>query len=91
LATLAAMRRASSRVRPSVCGDGDQIDVEPDDLLLAGVDQKEVGRLRLAAPRLVTASRCEIATVAAALLRHGTLSGDQIIALANDRLGLQSR
>ena len=59
-----------------------------------GVDQKEVGRLRLAARRLVTASRREIATVAAALLRHGTLSGDQIIELTHDRnesLSLQSQ
>jgi hypothetical protein len=49
--------------------------------------------LRLAARRLVTASRREIATVAAALLREpdGLLSGEQIIELANDRLGLQSR
>jgi hypothetical protein len=41
--------------------------------------------LRLAARRLVISQQTEIAIIAAALLRHGTLSGDQIIELANDR------
>jgi hypothetical protein len=50
--------------------------------------------LRLAARRLVISQQTEIAIIAAALLRHGTLSGDQIIELANDRnesLSLQSQ
>jgi hypothetical protein len=53
---------------------------------------REVARLRLAARRLVTAERAKIATIAAALPRHGTLNGDQIIELANGRndLSLQS-
>jgi hypothetical protein len=54
----------------------------------------EVARLRLAARRLVISQQTEIAIIAAALLRHGTLSGDQIIELANDRngsLNLQSQ
>jgi hypothetical protein len=55
-----------------------EVDVDPDDRLLAGVDQKDVGRLRLAARRLVTASRRQIEIVADALLRHGTLSGEAI-------------
>ena len=56
--------------------------------------RKKFGRFRLAARRLVASSRREIATVAAALLRHGTLSGDQIIELTHDRnesLSLQSQ
>jgi hypothetical protein len=67
-------------------GDVAEVDVDPDDRLLAGINQKEVGRLRLAARRLVTTSRREIATIAAALLRHGTLTADEIVgALASDR------
>jgi hypothetical protein len=42
---------------------------------------QEMTRLRLAARRLVAASRCQIETMADALLRHGTLSGDQILEL----------
>jgi hypothetical protein len=44
-------------------------DVDPDDRLLAGIDQKEVGRLRLAARRLVTASRRQIQIIDDALLQ----------------------
>jgi hypothetical protein len=42
-----------------------------------------MNRMRLGAERLVAASRRQIATVAAALLQSGTLSGDEIIALLN--------
>ena len=45
----------------------------------------EIARLRLAAQRLVVAQRAKIEIIAAALLRHGTLSGDQIIELLHDR------
>ena len=43
-------------------------------------------RMQLAAERLVTASRLEIELVAAALLRRGSLSGDEIVELLDDRL-----
>ena len=50
---------------------------------LLGINQKEVGRLRLAARRLVTTSRREIATIAAALLLgDGTLTADEIVGVA---------
>jgi hypothetical protein len=42
----------------------------------------EVARLRAAAHRLVTAERAKIEIVAAALLRHGTLSGEEVVGLA---------
>jgi hypothetical protein len=45
----------------------------------------EATRLRAAARRLVISQQTKIATIAPALLRHGTLSGDQIIELTNDR------
>jgi hypothetical protein len=50
-------------------------------------DQIELQMMRMsqAAERLVVSERAKIATVAAALLRHGTLSGDQIIELLHDR------
>ena len=41
----------------------------------------EFERMRNAAELLVSSSRSQIETVAAALLRHGSLSGDQIVEL----------
>ena len=54
----------------------------------------EVSRLCAAAKRLVISQQTKIATIAPALLRHGTLSRDQIIELTHDRnesLSLQSQ
>lgn len=45
----------------------------------------EVARLRAAARRLVVSERAKIEVVAAALLRHGTLSGDEVIELLHVR------
>jgi hypothetical protein len=42
----------------------------------------EVSRLRAAAKRLVMSQQTKIAIIAAALLKSGTLTGDEIIALA---------
>jgi hypothetical protein len=47
----------------------------------------EIARLRAAARRLVTAERARIEIVAAALLQHGTLSGDQVEHIAANDLG----
>jgi hypothetical protein len=41
----------------------------------------QLQRMQLAAERLVASERAKIEFIAAALLRHGTLSGDQIIEL----------
>ena len=45
--------------------------------------ERQFVRMQLAAQRLVMASRHQIEIVAAALLRHGTLTGDEIIAQLN--------
>ena len=54
----------------------------------------QLARMRTAAERLVSSEQTRIEIIAAALLRHGTLSGDQIIELTHDRnesLSLQSQ
>jgi hypothetical protein len=43
----------------------------------------EVARLRTAARRLVVSQRANIARIAGELLRRGTMSGDEVIALAS--------
>ena len=52
-------------------------------MLCFSVSIRKVGRLRLAARLLITASRRQIQIIADALLQRGTLSGNEITALLN--------
>jgi hypothetical protein len=97
---LTVMCLSGAAAEELICGpisdDGDQIDIE----MVRGYLREryteaqlalQLECMPLAARRLVASQRAKIETVAAALLKSGTLTGDEIIALLNGKLGALKR
>jgi hypothetical protein len=83
------LRRAVEAITSAQIDDGsDRIDQQMArrylrDCFADGQIEQQLVRMRLAVERLVSSSRRQIEIIVDALLRHGTLTGDEIIAQLN--------